>query len=142
MSDALDAVYRATAYIVFGPEQRFTLRIDEPSPPLDDLLRQHGAKTWAFISACNPNSTPLPDAENRRRTAELRRLAIEAGYPFYEGEGVGDDGAWPPEPSLLILGITCTAAAELGRRFGQNAILAGETGSTVRLLWLFARKDD
>ncbi len=136
MNDELDAVYRATSYVVFGPEQRFTLHIDEKSPHLDELLLRHGTSRWAFVSACNPGSITLTDEENRRRTEELRRLVVEAGYPFYAGEGVGDDGSWPPEPSLLILGIDFDAAAALGRRFEQNAILTGEIGEAVRLLWL------
>jgi hypothetical protein len=136
MNERLEAAYRATSYVVFGPEGRFAIRIGEKSPPLDDLLVGHDTRSWAFITSCNPGSTPLAPAENGRRQAELERAVSEAGYPSCEGEGVGDDGTWPPEPSLLILGISSDDAAALGRHFGQRAIVVGEVGAAARLLWL------
>ena len=47
---------------------------------------------------------------------------------------MGLDVAWPPEPSLLVLGIPRKEALRLGRRFGQLAIVAGHKSSPARLL--------
>ncbi len=136
MNDRLDAAYHATSYLVHGPESQFTIRIDEKTPALDDLLVRHGTRCWAFVTACNPGSTALAPDENRQRAAELERLVCDAAYPFYPGEGVGDDSAWPPEPSLLILGISSEDAAALASRFGQNAIVTGAIGTAAQLLWV------
>ena len=58
-----------------------------------------------------------------------------AGFCFYHGEGKGDDGAWPAEPSLLILGVGEDEAAALARRFGQAAFVYGDRGAAARLVW-------
>jgi hypothetical protein len=136
MNSHLDAAYRATAYVVQGPEGRFTIRVDEVTTPLDDLLVRHGSRCWAFVTAHNPGSTLLSADENRGRTAELERLVAAAGYPTYPGEAVADDGAWPTEPSLLIVGLSADDAAALARHFGQHAILAGTIGAAAQLVWI------
>jgi hypothetical protein len=53
---------------------------------------------------------------------------------MFLGEGIGDDGAWPPEPSILVLGIEREAAVQLGRLFGQRAIVCGELGGLATLV--------
>ena len=136
MDKLLDAAYRATSYVVDAPEGRFTLRVGERSPPLDDLLARCGTCAWAFVTACNPGSQMLSPTENHRRQEKLLQAVAAAGHPCCPGQGKGDDGAWPAEASLLIIGIDPVAACTLGRRFGQKAILIGETGEAVRLLWV------
>jgi hypothetical protein len=135
MNERLHNAYRATSYVVDGPEGRFVLRVDETSPPLDDLLVRHNTRCWAFVTACNPGSVLLSAEENRRRQAELEAVLREARYTLFAGQGVGEDD-WLPEASVLILGITPEDAAALGRHFGQNAILTGEACGPARLLWL------
>lgn len=55
------------------------------------------------------------------------------GHPMFSGEGIGDDGTWPAERSVLVLGIERAIAIELGRRFGQRAILCGRLGGPATL---------
>lgn len=117
----LEAAYRATDYRA----GEYLIRIGEV--PLID------ADSWAFVTACNPRSERLPDAENARRMAQLE-AAVE--FPFLPGEGTARDGSWPPEPSLLILGIDEATACELGRRFKQAAIVFGRRGEAARLVWI------
>ena len=116
MNHRLDAAYRAASYVVQGPDGPIAIRVDDGSPALDDLLVGHGTRCWAFLTACNPGSTPLSDDENCQRMAELQLLVSDAAYPFYPGEAVADDGGWPVEPSLLIVGIATEDAATLARR--------------------------
>ena len=94
------------------------------------------SNTWAFITAYNPGSVAARPEENRARQGELERAVTAAGLCFYRGEGKGDDGAWPAEPSLLILGIVEDDAAALARRFGQAAFVFGERGTAARLVWI------
>lgn len=128
--DALDAAYCATSYRV----GKLALRIGEPHPWLDRLLENRGLERYAYLTAANPGSAPLPAAEN---AARMRALSKELeGFVVLRGAAHADDGAWEPEPSFLVLGVSRDDAAALGRRFGQNAILVGERGGAPELLWI------
>lgn len=83
----------------------------------------------------------LTDEENARRQSALADAVSRLALPAFEGEGVGDDRRWPSEPSLLVVGITKEAALDLGRRFGQAAIVFGERGGTAELLDCSASSD-
>lgn len=127
----LDAAYRATSYRVGG---KLVLRVGERSPVLDHLLANRGLEEWVYLTAHNPASVELPPEENRARQKELvRRLA---GYPCMLGEAVPDDPSWPPEASVLVLGIPRADALALAREFGQNAILCGTRGGVAQILWV------
>jgi hypothetical protein len=101
---------------------------------LDDLLTDHSVSTWAHVTASNPASRRLSDEDNMARQHELERDVAGLGVTSYPGEGVGDDGQWPPEPSLLILGIARGDAVRLGRRYGQLAVVCGERGRAGELV--------
>ena len=131
----LDAVYRDAAYCVDDPTGRFVLRIGRSSPEADALTAAHEVRTWAFITAYNPGSVPAPAEQNQTRQRELEQAVTESGHRFCRGEGRADDGAWEPEPSLLVLGMGEEEAAALARRFNQAAIVFGERGGPARLVW-------
>ncbi len=116
------------------PWGRLCLRIGEPNSALDALLSAENAGSWAYVTAYNPGSIPLGEHENARRQQMLEQTVREAGLLFFYGTGVGDDGQWPPGPSLLISRISRDQAVDLGRRFGQWAIVFGETGGSPELL--------
>ncbi|HVS37146.1 MAG TPA: DUF3293 domain-containing protein [Gemmataceae bacterium] len=132
---SFDAAYRATSYLVDGPVGRFPVRIGVSSPEADALTATHGTACWAYITAYNPGSVPAPAARNAERQRRLERLLTDSGYRFYPGEGRADDAGWPAEPSLFVVGMDETAAAALGRRFGQAAVVCGEQGRAARLVW-------
>jgi len=130
---ALRVLYERAVYRVDAPEGSFALRVGAPSAALDRLLRAHGARTFAFLTAANPHSRPLPDELNRERNARLlARLAAAARRCF---AGVGSSAAddWPAEASWLVLDLTEPEAVELAREFEQSALLVGELGAAVRL---------
>ncbi len=76
----------------------------------------------------------LSDDENEKRHSEL--VSAVAVYRYYEGEGVGEDKTWKPEKSLLILSITKKDAIEIGKKFGQNAIVFGMIAAPPELIVL------
>lgn len=115
----------------------FVLRIGEPSAELAALHDAVGVSTSAFVTACNPGSVALSDAENARRHAELRAEVRRLGFASHEGRGRHPSGDWPAEASLLVLGIDEAAARSLGRRFGQKAIVWTGADATPRLIALF-----
>jgi hypothetical protein len=135
------SAYEATAYRVHGsPVGAFTIRCGEASPPLDALLAAAGTDTWAFVTAANPGSQRLDDADNRRRHAALVEEVRRRGLVFHAGAGVGDDGAWPAEESVLVTGLDEAAALALGRAFDQLAVVVGERGGPARLAWIAQKR--
>ena len=127
--------YHATTYYVDGPTVRIALRIGCANTDIDKLAAAHQVNTWTYITAYNPGSVAASSEGNEKRQRELIQAVAESGYPFYTGEGKGDSGEWPAEPSLLVLGVGEAEAAAMARCFGQAAVLFGERDRPVRLLW-------
>jgi Protein of unknown function (DUF3293) len=132
--DTLLEAYRRTAFNADTPKGRLSLRVGQRCRELDDLLTDHGVSTWAYVTAFNPGSIRLRDEENTARQHELEGVVASLGVPSYSGEGVVDDGQWPPEPSLLILGIGRGDAVRLGRQYGQLAVVCGELAREADLV--------
>jgi hypothetical protein len=133
----LDREYRSTSYRVMLPGQApLDLRIGVRSVRLDEWLTERGTEQWAFITAWNPASRPRSAAENQLRHAELVEAVVAGGWRHYPGAGRPDRAGWMPEDSLLVLDISSEEAAELGRRFGQAAIVAGRKHAAPELVYL------
>ena len=113
-------------------EPRIVIRIGEPSGALDELIAP--AARAAFLTAANPRSERRSEEDNRRLTAALREALDAAGYRCLEGEGRDAQGAWPAEPSFLVLGIRRAGALALARRFEQNALVWCEPGKAPELV--------
>lgn len=135
--DRLAAAYEGTTYWVHaGPQGRFAIRPGIHSTEADELLAAVGAEAWAFVTACNPRSERLADADNAARMARFEAIVRERGLAHVRGEGVGAGHDWPAEPSLLVLGIDEREAAALARGFGQHAIVVGRRGGAARIVWV------
>jgi len=132
--DGLLAAYRRTRFYADTDHGQFVIRVGERCAELDALLTVAGLTTWAYITAFNPGSVLGSDDENARRHHALEEAIRQLGCSMFPGEGIGDDGAWPPERSLLVLGIDRAAAVQLGQRFGQRAIVWGELGGLAALV--------
>ncbi len=132
-SDELWKAYEATDYLADTPWGTLSIRIGRRNARLDALLARFDAKTWAFVTAHNPGSELLDDASNAARH-ELLLAAIERRrFPCFPGRGCGEDGTWPAEESLLVIGISPEQAAEIGRLFGQYAVVCGCLGDPAEL---------
>jgi hypothetical protein len=114
------------------------IRVGARSADADALLAAAGADAWAFLTAANPRSVLLVAADNAARMARLARLLRDRGLAHYAGTGVGDDTAWPAEPSLLVVDLAEAEALALARAFDQLAIVAGQRGEAARLVWVEA----
>jgi len=134
MTDLLLDAYRRTTYRARTPRGELALRIGEPAPELDRLLIEHGVTTWAYVTACNPQSRRLPEEENRRRTEQLRQALTERGLRFFEGQSESDDGNWLAEVRLLVLGLSREAAIAIVNPFDQRAIVCGARGGVPELV--------
>ena len=139
--DALARAYRRARYRVADGDAAFDMRIGEPCEPLRALMARRGVGRAAFLTACNPRSVRRSDDDNRAAQALLRAAAESAGFVVLDGAGLDPDGDWPPEPSLLVLGIDRERAAALAERFGQNAFVWLAADATPVLVWTGAPDD-
>ena len=121
--------YRATSYRADLDGRTVDLRIGAPVAD-PDLSSQ----AWAFLSAANPGSRPLPSGENLKRHQDLLETCRERGLIAYPGQGIPESDDWEAEISLLVTGIGREEAVAIGRDFGQVAIVYGEIGSVVELV--------
>jgi Protein of unknown function (DUF3293) len=133
-ANTLWAAYRRTVYATVVDGRELHIRVDRTTPDLDAELSKRGVTTWAFITACNPRSQPLPPAENEARQDRLREELRRAGFAIANGEGRAPDGDWTPEASLLVLGIAEPDALAVGGRYGQLAIVVGRQHGPARLV--------
>lgn len=133
-ADVLDA-YRNAEYVVFG-EPPLVLRVGEPNRRLDSMLEAANRATAAFVTACNARGERRSETDNQAAQVRLEGALEEKPYGCYPGEGRDPAGAWPAEPSFLVVGIPREEAEALGRAFRQNAILFAERGGAPQLVVL------
>lgn len=144
MSD-LEAAYRATTYEVGLPSGNAEIRIGRAHPEVDAFMARHLDPSlpqhWVHITAWNPGSRPLSFDENMARNHALRerldamRSGRRCGH-WCRGLGRSVDGSWEEE-AFWVPGIALHEAMDLGRAFGQNAMVAGLVGERARLVWLY-----
>jgi hypothetical protein len=126
--------YLRTTFIAETPNGKIEIRPGSSSVALDSILRKNRVAEWAYVTAYNPGSRLMSDEINKRAHEELRRIVSERRLICFDGHGVGPGGAWPPEASLLVLGLSIDQARALGRQFGQLAIVVGRALESARLL--------
>jgi hypothetical protein len=127
------AAYQRTDYVIFEDDAEIIVHVDQADPAIDGLLRRHGAERGTIITAWNPESVILSDAENAARETELWGWIGEQRLFALAAEGRDPTGAWQPEQSCLIFDIAPDVVATLGRRYGQNAIVHLKLGAAPEL---------
>jgi len=122
------AAYLATHYKVTGTPRPFILRVGQRSAELASVHIANGVSCSAFITAWNPRSVSQSEGINRAAQGRLEAELAAIGLTLLAGFGEDPSGAWPGEPSVLVLGIARSEAKQIGRAFGQRAIVwSGET---------------
>ncbi|MCC6163791.1 MAG: DUF3293 domain-containing protein [Acidobacteria bacterium] len=130
----LIAAYRRTDYRVDDGGYAFVLRVDTPSAALVACHGAFGVTCSAFITAWNPRSEPTPRARNEAAMAALERTLSAGGWRWLRGAGVDPSGAWPPEPSLLVLGLDASTAVAIAQRCAQHAIVCAAVDGVPTLV--------
>jgi len=128
------SAYANTSFFAETPKGMICIRVGAIESTLDSLLIEYNAVEWAFVTAHNPGSLKPDAAANASRHRRLQESVTNDEYKFFPGKGVGTDPNWPPEESILIIGITRDEAICLGRSFGQNAIVVGHRGEPAELI--------
>ena len=131
MDEALLEAFRSTAYnVCIDTVSWATIRVDLPLPAA--LVDVVGNRSWAFITAWNPQARRRPPAENlaaqRELLSELRALPDTVVLPAI---GVGSSG-WS-EPSLFAIGPDVAMLDQLARAHGQLAYVHGEAVGAASL---------
>jgi hypothetical protein len=129
----LEHLYLSATYIVHDADDELTIRLGRGNAELDSLLKKAGAASWAFLTAYNPNSRPTDQHLNEESQSKLIDQLKLRGLRYLHGYGTGEE--WEPEPSIFILDIQREAAVEMGREFGQSAILYGQKHGEPELVW-------
>jgi len=138
---AVQSALSASAQAVLGhSDVRFTLKVGQPCDALSALHRDLNVDCSAFITPCNPFSRELSEQENTSRMGEFIDELRQRSLRFVHGSGAHPDsdkaGAWRPEPSVLVLGLSREAARRLGLAWEQNAIVWTGADATPHLVML------
>ncbi|HXC38190.1 MAG TPA: DUF3293 domain-containing protein [Burkholderiales bacterium] len=115
------------------------MRVDRRSPELLDLYQRLGVSSAGCITACNPFSRKLREAQNRRRMRALEQSVARLRWPALPTRGQDPRCHWPDEPGLLVLGASADDVCRLGRHFGQNAVLIAQWDGIPHLVFLRSR---
>lgn len=128
------AAYAATEYRFVWAEQILCLRVNQPNPALDALLRQQQWAGGAFITNANPRGDVLSDKANAQRNSALQRGLLKRGLPHWPGLGVPDAASdWSPEPSFFIAGLDYDRAMKTARYCEQLAFVWHPVGQPTQL---------
>ncbi|MFV0389319.1 MAG: DUF3293 domain-containing protein [Pyrinomonadaceae bacterium] len=136
--DELINSYLVADYFVEGFES--PIKVGKTSKELDQLLTEHSATTWCYITAFNPFSEELSPNENLVRNDNLREEL--RGFVVVDGESVDLDGNWKPERSFLVLGIDRDTSVLLADKFRQRAIVYGTKGAPAELVFQEIEEDN
>ncbi|RFO97849.1 hypothetical protein DIC66_03730 [Rhodoferax lacus] len=130
------AAYSRAHYDFEANEQTYVLRVGEKGQAVADLLQCLNASGAAFISAHNPASLQLGPVHNRMADRALKRDLKGSGALVFPGNGGDPAGAWPTEPSLMVVGMDRSQAERLAKRYGQYAMLWIDANGLVTLVEL------
>jgi hypothetical protein len=133
---ALREAYAAAHYRVLLDGGCAIVRIGQPVPaPVQAVLDAHGATRAAFLTACNPRSRPLAQERNAQRQRTLLAALARLGTACVPGVGEDPQQRWPPERSVLAIGLARERARALAASFGQYAWVELVAGAPARLVY-------
>lgn len=127
--------YLETEYRVYG-EPGFTLRVGQANADLLSAHKRQRVDCSAFLTACNPFSLSVDEADNMAKQAALAKELSRRSLVFLQGVGQHPSNEWPGEASFLVFGLTLEAAKALGSRFEQNGFVWSGTDAVPRLILL------
>ncbi len=125
--------YRETVFELQRPTA-LALRVGEANDALRVVHAKYGVSSSCFVTAFNPRSELLSDAQNAARHATLCAELRAEARAFFEGEGGHPTGTWPKERGVLVLGLDEAEARALCDRWDQNAVVWSGGDAVPRLL--------
>jgi Protein of unknown function (DUF3293) len=136
LTAALIDAYRATDFVLFDTgDGEVVVNVGRWSAAFEQVLAARGAETAIIVTAYNPRSVVLPDAENAARHTQMTALLDARGYDYALGEGRDPTGQWKAELECVVFGISVEAGLDLARAFDQNAIVFIRRGAEAELVY-------
>ncbi|HMV45251.1 MAG TPA: DUF3293 domain-containing protein [Leptospiraceae bacterium] len=133
-SNVLLTAYKNTLYKIFYQDKEFKIEVDKRSDFVDKLLIDKGVTSYIFITAANPHSLLVSEAENEKANLELENQIKQKALFYCKGVGESKDGEWK-EDSFFVLGISLKEGMSIAKQFSQNAFLYGRKKTKTRLIW-------
>ncbi|MDO9122531.1 MAG: DUF3293 domain-containing protein [Anaerolineaceae bacterium] len=125
-----------TRYTLETPDGRqLTLSIGVSNAELDNLLLQHQAKCYAYLTAYNPQSTTLSTVENEQRHQQLCRELDQRGFRYLTGKAIPDTGEWEPETCVFVFDMPHSVVLELCQAYAQDGAVVGAFESVPKLMF-------
>ena len=112
--------FKQTIYLV-STEELIAIRVDHPSPQLQQLLLGNTAKSAAIITADNPRSQLLLDVDNLQAKERLRARFQADGFTFLETTHRDPTSKWPDEYGFLVFDLPQQTLDRLLLEYGQLA---------------------
>jgi len=134
--DDLIASYTNTHYQVDTPTDSFTMRINQYSQPLAQLLIRNHCVSATIITAYNPHSQKQSHQKNRDANEKLLQTLIAHTDKIYPSQNIDPSGIWPTEYSYCALGLNLDLSKQIGREFNQNAIVWSDLTERPQLILL------
>ena len=122
LPESIVTAYQSTNYEVHS-DPAFIMKIGHFSSGPANLFRKVNLSTGYFITACNPLSVELSNAENKSLHNALHKDLQSSGHHIVNAFGSDPSGTWGGEPSFLVLEISLSQAKSLAVKFKQNAIV-------------------
>jgi hypothetical protein len=114
----------------------FILKVGHQSPELQAAYAEMEADTAFFITACNPFSEILPNAENLELQKNLATELAARKLKFLNAVGKHPESDWPGEAGYLVFGLSQDEANAMGAQWRQNAIVYCDSNAVPELVLL------
>ena len=121
VTDLDDAYRTAEYYIEDDPPIRF--EIGQPHQGLALLLMSFDVQQAVWITAYNPGSQLQSEDGNLTNQMQLLERIEAMRLNYFVGHSCDKAGEWL-EPGYLVLGMDEEIGVDLGRDFGQHAVVA------------------
>ncbi|MCX8211932.1 MAG: DUF3293 domain-containing protein [Lewinella sp.] len=129
--EELHAAYLTTKYTC----GRYALKIGRSHPDFDDFLVREDFSTYVFITAWNPRSKALSEAENLARGQKLQLRLKELGLVFMPAAAHDPSEKWAVEKGVFIFNAGTEVVLKLATIWEQNAVVIGVRGGIPELRW-------
>ncbi len=119
-----------------------SLRIGQQNAEFQkEILDRFQIEQFAIITGYNPGSTLWDEGQNLKAHTTLGQKINKGKWDFLFGINKDPEGKWPDEKAFMLWPITVEKAVELGREFGQKAIVHGNKKGELQLIWCSPEKE-